>query len=182
MNLNVLITMIQKEVSQNPINYVNIKKYMSYYDTSLLDWKKYEFFDEHKNYTRNLIATDHKNYTLLLLCWNPHKSSPIHDHSGVQCHLRVISGKLHETLYDWPEEKTEEMKLKKEIVLQPNEVSFINDTIGLHKVSNPYDEMAISLHLYTPPYDSCNCFTEKNNEKMKTNITYYSEYGKLKNE
>ncbi len=42
--------------------------------------KKYALFDNMKNYTRNLIATDDETFTLLLLCWNADKESPIHDH------------------------------------------------------------------------------------------------------
>ena len=49
-------------------------------DLNLGEWKKYALFDSMKNYTRNLIATDNETFTLLLLCWNPNKESPIHDH------------------------------------------------------------------------------------------------------
>lgn len=49
-------------------------------DLSLGEWKKYALFDSMKNYTRNLIATDDETFTLLLLCWNADKESPIHDH------------------------------------------------------------------------------------------------------
>lgn len=49
--------------------------------------KKYALFDSMKNYTRNLIATDDETFTLLLLCWNTDKESPIHDHvSNYQYH------------------------------------------------------------------------------------------------
>jgi hypothetical protein len=44
------------------------------------DWEAYAHFDASRHYTRNLIATDHVSYTLLLLCWNPGQESPIHDH------------------------------------------------------------------------------------------------------
>mmetsp|Transcript_16702 Transcript_16702/g.30240 ORF Transcript_16702/g.30240 Transcript_16702/m.30240 type:complete len:212 (+) Transcript_16702:91-726(+) len=49
-------------------------------DLTLGEWKKYAMFESKKNYTRNLIATDDETFTLLLLCWNPGKESPIHDH------------------------------------------------------------------------------------------------------
>ena len=47
------------------------------------EWKRYAMFDPSKNYTRNLIATDDETFTLLLLCWNSNKESPIHDHVSV---------------------------------------------------------------------------------------------------
>jgi len=46
-------------------------------------WKKYALFDTSKNYTRNLIATDDETFTLLLLCWNAGRESPIHDHVSI---------------------------------------------------------------------------------------------------
>ena len=48
------------------------------------EWKRYAMFDPSKNYTRNLIATDDDTFTLLLLCWNANKESPIHDHVSVE--------------------------------------------------------------------------------------------------
>ena len=44
------------------------------------EWEPYAFWDADKLYTRNLVSTDGESYTLLLLCWNPGKESPIHDH------------------------------------------------------------------------------------------------------
>lgn len=44
------------------------------------EWRKYALFEPGKNYTRNLIATDDESFTLLLLCWNAKRESPIHDH------------------------------------------------------------------------------------------------------
>ncbi len=49
-------------------------------DLGLGEWRKYAHFDPSRNYTRNLVATDDETFTLLLLCWNPGRESPIHDH------------------------------------------------------------------------------------------------------
>ncbi len=68
-------------------------------DLSLNEWKKYALFEPMKNYTRNLIATDNATFTLLLLCWNPDKESPIHDHPCDGCWLRVCAGNVRETRY-----------------------------------------------------------------------------------
>ena len=57
-----------------------VNELFSRLDLSLGEWKRYRLFDPMKNYTRNLIATDDETFTLLLLCWNANKSSPIHDH------------------------------------------------------------------------------------------------------
>lgn len=52
-----------------------------------------------KRYTRNLIASDDKHFTLMLLCWNCNKASPIHNHNGSECFLRVLQGDVIEYKY-----------------------------------------------------------------------------------
>ena len=66
--------------------------------------KEYALADPMKNYTRNLVATDNETFTLLLICWNPGKESPIHDHPCDGCWVRVCQGKIEETRYKINEE------------------------------------------------------------------------------
>ena len=61
--------------------------------------KEYALLEPNKNYTRNLVATDDETYDLLLLCWNPGKQSPIHDHPCDGCRVRVCKGNVEETRY-----------------------------------------------------------------------------------
>ena len=66
---------LRRETEDDPVNLLFRRL-----DLSRGEWRKYALFDPMKNYTRNLIATDDETFTLLLLCWNPSKESPIHDH------------------------------------------------------------------------------------------------------
>lgn len=63
------------------------------------DWEPYAFFDPSKLYTRNLVATDDESYTLILMCWNAGKSSPVHDHPCDGCWMQVCEGTVCETRY-----------------------------------------------------------------------------------
>jgi Cysteine dioxygenase type I len=56
-------------------------------------------FDATKDYTRNLVVTDNRYYTLLMLCWNPGRSSPVHNHPCDGCWMKVLKGRVQETLY-----------------------------------------------------------------------------------
>lgn len=60
------------------LNYTEISKYIHY--------------DDLLPYTRNLLATDNINYTLLLLCWSPGVESKIHDHPCDGCFVKTIIG------------------------------------------------------------------------------------------
>ena len=54
------------------------------------------------------------------------------------------------------------------------------DAIGLHKVENPAEKPACTLHCYIPPYQSCRCFMEETAKACVTNISFHSVDGKLK--
>lgn len=51
------------------------------------DWSPYAFWDPDKLYTRNLVATDGKTFTLLLLCWNPGKVGLVSFSTYLTCFL-----------------------------------------------------------------------------------------------
>lgn len=139
-------------------------------------WQKYALFDSNKLYTRNLISTDHKNYTLLLLCWNPKQESPIHDHPCDGCWLKVLEGGIREVRYD------RDLNPFSQIDCQKGELSYITDNVGYHKVGNPTKSPAVTLHLYAPPFQSCRCWhSEQDNplEPSDGKSVNHSEYGVL---
>lgn len=63
--------------------------------------RPYIFFDGTKPYTRNVITVN-EHYALIAMCWSPGRASPVHDHAGSGCWLRVVSGELLEALYSVP--------------------------------------------------------------------------------
>jgi cysteine dioxygenase len=114
----------------------------------------YTYFDNAVPYTRNLITTDNKNYTLLLLCWGAGRESKIHDHPCQGCFVRTIQGSIAESIYTVNAEK--EIRYSRCNTYPEGQTSFMSDTIGLHKIGNPDPQQgAITLHLYLPPYETC---------------------------
>jgi cysteine dioxygenase len=67
---------------------------------------------------------------------------------------KILKGTLKESLYETPPEGSlSPPRLVKEAHYAENQVTHISDHIGIHKISNPSaTELAVSLHLYTPPY------------------------------
>src|SRR5438105_10380445 len=51
-----------------------------------------------RGYTRNLVRAG-PWYNLLVLCWRNGQRSPIHDHRGSSCAVRVLKGVLTETQF-----------------------------------------------------------------------------------
>ncbi|UPK91182.1 hypothetical protein LCI18_002117 [Fusarium solani-melongenae] len=118
------------------------------------DWARYYHNCPGKNYTRNAILNINHKANILLLVWNPGKGSPIHDHANAHCLMKVLAGELTETVYHMPEADREgqPLSIKSETTHQADQVTYISDRIGLHRVHNPHPtHVAVSLHLYTPP-------------------------------
>lgn len=54
----------------------------------------------------------------------------------------------------------------------------ILDTIGLHRVENvSHTEAAVSLHLYSPPFQTCQTFDQRTGHRSNVKLTFWSKYG-----
>jgi cysteine dioxygenase len=115
---------------------------------------KYAHFDCRFPYTRNLVASDGIHYSLLLLCWNEGMESKIHDHPCDGCFVKALQGDIRETKYS-KDQDADQLLLSNETVIRDGSVTYMDNSIGYHKVGNAGSIPAITLHLYTPPYHSC---------------------------
>jgi len=139
---------------------------------------RHAFIEQNKNYTRNLISTDHETYTLLLLCWNPTKVSPIHDHPCNGCWMRVLKGTVNEKRYCKSEDGSRLM-CTSDCTFLEGQNTFIKDSLGYHRIGNEGEEMSMTLHLYSPPIAKCQTWIDEGNVSSITSIMCnFSEYGK----
>lgn len=52
------------------------------------------------------------------------------------------------------------------------------DSLGLHRVENDsHTEGSVSLHLYSPPFDTCQTFDERTGHKNTVKMTFWSKFG-----
>ncbi|KAJ5625540.1 cysteine dioxygenase [Penicillium lagena] len=121
-------------LDSDDVDPVDIQKLMDGYVSNEEEWGSYALGDISRTYTRNLI-----------------------DEGNGKSNV-ILKGKLQETLYSWPDkEKIEHGQISppqitKETIYGENQVTYMSDKLGLHRISNPDpDNFAISLHLYTPP-------------------------------
>lgn len=140
--------------------------------------QQFAHFDASRNYTRNLISTDHETYALLLICWNRGKYSPIHDHPSDGCWVKVIQGFVHEVRYQRSDAAAALVETASTVLTSG--VTYMDDSLGLHKVGNPHAEVdAITMHLYAPPYDKCRVWLDPSDaDKSSVAVSnYYTEFG-----
>ncbi|KAI8971913.1 RmlC-like cupin domain-containing protein [Mycotypha africana] len=212
-----------KGLDSESIDAQQIIQLMEKYSSNSEDWSQYTLFDHSRAYTRNLIDDGNGKFNLMILAWSKGQQSPIHDHAGSHCVMKILDGELQETLFNWPEEATaataasaavheasvastaiavtanditeavhstchpaddkdvfvdkkQALKVFKNTIYKPNQVTYVHDKIGLHRISNPNPERgAVSLHLYTPPYKVCKTFEETTGKARSSGIcTFYS--------
>ncbi|XP_030764765.1 cysteine dioxygenase type 1 isoform X2 [Sitophilus oryzae] len=177
-SLSDVVSELSKVFESEKVNVELVHYIMRSYKSNPAEWKKYAKFDRFK-YTRNLVDDGNGKYNLMALCWGEGHGSSIHDHANSHCFMKILQGSLEEVRYDWPKEEEDELKESGRKILNLNDVCYINDSLGLHRVENvsSYDT-AISLHLYCPPYDRCSVFNQKTGKKSQATVTFYSMYGK----
>lgn len=102
-----------------------------------------------KGYMRNLVRGG-EWYHVLVLCWKNGQRSPIHDHAGSTCAVRVLRGTLTETVFEFTPHGYVKATLSRD--LGPGSVTGTEDE-GLHQISNLQagDADLVTLHVYTPP-------------------------------
>ncbi|KAL9599386.1 MAG: hypothetical protein Q9179_003577 [Wetmoreana sp. 5 TL-2023] len=145
-----------------------LEKYRSVED----GWHEFAFKDASQTFTRNLVAKGNGNYNLVRLLRAP--ESPL-------CGL-ILKGSLTETRYAWPN-TLGRMQITKQTNFNRDEVTYMADNLGLHKISNPdLNGYAVSLHLYTPPNaatEGCNVFDAETGKTTHVKVyNYHSEFGK----
>lgn len=159
-NFQELTELLRKEIGPKP-DIPKIRKMIENFAINPKEWKQYCKWDL-SHYTRNLVAYD-EHFTLLLLCWNKGQMSPIHDHAGSSCWVKVLEGELTEELYDVVDNKP---VFKGSSTLLQDSVAYIDDTLGVHRMGNASLEThTITLHCYAPPYSQCHCYDEKTGQK-----------------
>ncbi|MGH9341359.1 MAG: cysteine dioxygenase [Acidobacteriota bacterium] len=137
--------------------------------------ERYEFYRDGQ-YTRNLIHKS-KEFELLLICWSPGQAAPAHGHEGEKCWARVERGKLRFTNYF---EKSSAGSVTLDVLsTEVGEPHYLDGPADIHSVENPFDESAVTLHLYSHPYEACDIYDLPNQRKERTTLSYYSTFGEI---
>jgi cysteine dioxygenase len=170
-------------ISQEDFSVENIFDYLAETPVDADSLNPYLHFSK-KCYTRNLI---YKNelFEVMALCWETGQFSRIHNHHEQKCWMSVPVGKLKGQNFRQLEideskgyckiEAFDEFELHAE---QPAKVEMDKP---IHQILNlpEYKERAVSLHVYSKPFDRCLIYSVPKNEVCEVQLFYTSVFGEL---
>lgn len=110
-----------------------------------------------ETYRRNLVHAG-PAYQALVLCWRNGQRSPIHDHAGSSCGVRVLAGEAVETVFE--RTRSGMVFAVRSLSHLPGGVCATQDA-DIHQVSNLADDGAdlVTLHVYSPPLLNMGTYT-----------------------
>jgi cysteine dioxygenase len=137
---------------------------------------------DRQHYTRNLIDKT-ALYELIAICWEVGQGSSVHNHRDQNCWMAVPIGRLLVQNYRvlFQDLKAGKCSIEKTDVVEMNPVRplAVDPQEPVHKVYNPreFGERAVSLHVYSRPFDSCDVYSEEQGTCGEIKLTYTTQYG-----
>lgn len=142
------------------------------------------FFWCERFYTRNLIYKDAR-FELMALCWERGQISRVHNHADQRCWMTVPIGKLRGQNFRAVELDEEKGLCKLE---KTNRFDLSNCLAAkveleepIHQILNlpEFNERAVSLHIYSKPFDKCLSYCLETDRVAEVPLYYTSVQGKL---
>lgn len=142
-------------------------------------------FFSRNHYTRNLIFRD-ELFELLAVCWEVGQGSQVHDHHEQNCWMSMPAGRLRVNNYRIVELDEETRFCRVEPAdwfdihrLAP--AAEVDPAEPVHKVTNlpEFNQRAVSLHIYSRPYNTCVVYSTVRNDYRELELTYHSIQGRL---
>jgi len=143
----------------------------------------YMFFSS-THYTRNLVYRDDL-FEVIALGWERGQSSMIHNHRGQECWMGVPIGRLEVQNYRLlefdPEKLTCLLERSTRYVIDPTHSAAVDPGEPIHSVHNldAYGARAVSIHVYSRPFDSCMVYQPELGRCYEAPLDYTSRYGEL---
>lgn len=138
---------------------------------------------DRQHYTRNLIDKT-KLYELIAICWEIGQVSSVHNHRDQNCWMAVPLGRLlvenYKVLHQDLEGGNCQLQTADTVEMNPSHPCAVDPREPVHRVYNPreFNERAVSLHVYSRPFDSCVVYSPEQGTCGEIKLHYTTEYGK----
>lgn len=135
-------------------------------------------------YTRNLVYKDDR-FEMMAICWEKGQVSHVHNHSEQKCWMTVPVGRLRGQNFAVAEIDESRGYCK----LTETDSFELSDCLAakveleepVHQILNlaEFDQRAVSLHVYSKPYDRCLSYCRDTDTFSEVQLSYTSIDGKL---
>ena len=138
---------------------------------------------DRQHYTRNLIDRT-PLYELMAICWEVGQASSVHNHRDQNCWMTVPIGRLlvenfHLVSQD-VERGVSHLTPTDTVEMNPSRPCAVDPTDPVHRVVNPrhFSERAVSLHIYSRPFDTCVVYSPEQGTCGVIKLHYNTVFGK----
>lgn len=162
---------VYQYLGENPVDIHSIARY---------------FYWSPNTYTRNLIYKDDR-FEMMAICWEKGQVSRVHNHSEQRCWMTVPVGKLRGQNFAVAEideasgycrlVETDSFELSDCLAAKVELEEPVHQILNLDE----YDQRAVSLHIYSKPYDRCLSYCRETDTFKEVSLFYTSVDGKLCN-
>ena len=161
----------------------NVYQFLSEHPVEVETITKY-FYWSRNFYTRNLIYKDAR-FEMMAICWDKGQVSRVHNHSEQKCWMMVPVGRLRGQNFRVLDidESTGFCKLEEtdQFDLSDCLAAKVELEEPIHQILNlpEFDERAVSLHIYSKPYDRCLSYCRQTDTFKEVPLFYTSIDGRL---
>lgn len=114
------------------------------------------------HYARHLLYRDHsERFEVVVMAWAPGQETPVHDHAGIWCVEGVARGRIEVTRYDMARTAgSETTRLEQLEIIRAGlgECGALIPPVEYHKIANPFDRLALTIHVYGGLMRECRIF------------------------
>ncbi len=124
-------------------------------------------------------------FEVLAICWETGQFSQVHNHRDQNCWMAVPIGKLR--VQNFRVDSRDPLRGKCNMAatdrydMDAEHPAAVAPDAPVHQVLNlpEFGQRAVSLHIYSYPYDSCEVYVPEKGVYHDVPLHYTSEYGKL---
>ena len=114
------------------------------------------------HYARHLLYRDGSGrFEVVVMAWAPGQETPVHDHAGIWCVEGVARGRIEVTRYDLDHDAgpgTTRLEQLEIIRAGLGECGALIPPVEYHKIANPFDLLALTIHVYGGLMRECRIF------------------------
>ena len=138
---------------------------------------------DRQHYTRNLIDKT-PLYELLAICWEVGQASSVHNHRDQNCWMLVPVGRLLVENFHLVSQDVEhglcQLTATDSVEMNPTHPCAVDPADPVHRVLNPrqFAERAVSLHIYSRPFDTCVVYSPEQGTCGVIKLHYNTAFGR----